>query len=581
LISNNIIRNYTPSSAGGYAIHLDYSNSIIVNNLIDNNSITAINVYFSGAKIKNNIITNNLTAFQISGGDSEIFRNTVKNNTHGGFYLQFGANPKIQYNNVFQNGASNNDVMKNNNIWMAQNTDIAADHNYWATTDVSLINTNIHDYYDNIGLGKVKYEPYALAELKFDGTDTFSQPEVCTSWTYSDWGVCSSNGQQIRSVISSLPSGCSGGNPVLTQSCTYTPPTCTSWNYSNWSNCSNGQQTRTITSSQPANCTGGNPILSQSCNSTPVCAENNWTATLTPTNCPSNGQQTKKWTKVGECQGGVSHISEENVSCDYQIPTCTNFTYSDWGMCGSSGVQSRTTLSTSPSGCTGGSPILSRSCNYVAPCDSDTWSCGNWSDCSANGSQARVCTKTFNCPDIETESPVINQHCEISNQNSQNEPTPTKNNEEEVSQEKNINDSQVAEQRRSEVANAVQEILQVAERDSGVGQQVKIIAQTQVQNQEKLEISLQKVQNRNRFVKFFVGPNYEEINNAKKLLEQNREQIEQLNQVKNQLVNQDDQQKLTEQIQLFEQSNQEIENSLNTSRRGFSLFGWLFELFSK
>ena len=65
------------------------------------------------------------------------------------------------------------------------------------------------------------------------------------------------------------------------------------------------------------------------------------------------------------------------------------------------------------------------------------------------------------------------------------------------------------------------------------------------------------------------------------MLEQNREQIKQLGQIKNQLANQDDQQKLTEQVQLLEQSNQEIENSLNTSQRGFSLFGWIFRLFVK
>ncbi|MFH1890490.1 MAG: hypothetical protein ABIJ91_02925 [Candidatus Kuenenbacteria bacterium] len=413
---------------------------------------------------------------------------------------------------------------------------------------------------------------------------------VCTSWTYSGWSICQSNGVQNRTVVSSSPSGCSGGNPALTQSCTYTPPICTSWTYSNWSTCVNGQQTRTITSLQPANCTGGSPILNQSCNSTPLCTENNWTSTLTPTNCPNNGQQTKKWTKVGECQGGISRSSEETVSCDYQVPTCTNFTYSDWGACSSSGVQSRTMLSTSPFGCAGGSPVLNKNCNYIVPCSSDIWSCGDWSNCSANGSQSRTCTKTFDCPDSQTESPITNQDCEIPNQNSQNEsqanqiqnePTLIKNNEQEVSQEKNITGSQVAEQRRSEVASAVQEILQVAERDSGVGQQVKIIAQTQAQNQEKLEASLQKVQNRSGLVKFFVGPNYEEINNAKNLLEQNREQIKQLDQIKNQLTNQDDQQKLTEQIQLFERSNQEIENSLDISQKGFSLFGWLFRLFTK
>ncbi len=49
-----------------------------------------------------------------------------------------------------------------------------------------------------------------------------------------------------------------------------TPPTCTSFTYSSWtpSTCpSNGTQTRTITSSSPTGCTGGTPVLSQSCTS--------------------------------------------------------------------------------------------------------------------------------------------------------------------------------------------------------------------------------------------------------------------------------------------------------------------------
>jgi hypothetical protein len=41
---------------------------------------------------------------------------------------------------------------------------------------------------------------------------------VCTSWTYSDWSSCASS-RQTRTVVSSSPSGCSGGSPVLTQSC--------------------------------------------------------------------------------------------------------------------------------------------------------------------------------------------------------------------------------------------------------------------------------------------------------------------------------------------------------------------------
>jgi len=40
--------------------------------------------------------------------------------------------------------------------------------------------------------------------------------------------------------------------------------------------------------------------------------------------------------------------------------TCTSFTYSAWSACSSSGTQTRTVASSSPSGCTGGSPVLSQ-----------------------------------------------------------------------------------------------------------------------------------------------------------------------------------------------------------------------------
>ncbi|NTW30570.1 MAG: hypothetical protein HGA33_04780 [Candidatus Moranbacteria bacterium] len=145
---------------------------------------------------------------------------------------------------------------------------------------------------------------------------------------------------------------------------------------------------------------------------------------------------------------------------------------------------------------------------------------------------------------------------------------------------KSGNGSQVAEQRRSRVANAVQEMLHVADSNDGIGQQVKTIIQTQAQNQEKLETSLQKVESRGGFAKFLVGPDYGEINNAKKILEQNQEQSRQLNQIKNQFSNQGDAQNLTRQVQTLEQANLEIENSLSAAQKGFSLFGWMFRMFS-
>ena len=138
--------------------------------------------------------------------------------------------------------------------------------------------------------------------------------------------------------------------------------TCTSFTYSAWSTCINGIQTRTVTSSFPAGCTGGNPILTQTC--TPLCTESDWIYTLSPTVCPSTGLQTKTWTKIGSCSGGVNHPSTEIISCTPNVTTCTSFNYTNWSTC-INGIQTRVIISSFPINCTGGNPITTQQCNVT------------------------------------------------------------------------------------------------------------------------------------------------------------------------------------------------------------------------
>ncbi|OHA95768.1 MAG: hypothetical protein A3C63_02060 [Candidatus Zambryskibacteria bacterium RIFCSPHIGHO2_02_FULL_39_82] len=559
---------------------IDSNNSQINNSIIENAGRAVDLKGISVVPMVGNIFKNNEWVVTDTGGYQKMYfvNNTIYDNSDVFYGIRTIGNDNVFRNNTFHNNSSvfhhgyyfdittidNNNFINNTFVIKAPEQGygygtVSIIDNWWNTTDTNVIDNLISDKNDDVALQLLDYLPIKTSEISGVGssvTPKISTPQdiTCTSWTYSEWSSCSSSGQQTRSTISSSPNSCAGGSPVLTQSCTYTPPTCTSWNYSNWNVCANNQQTRTITSSQPASCVGGNPTVNQSCDSTPLCTESNWTSTLTSTNCPSSGQQIKKWAKIGQCQNGISHSSEESVSCNYQAPTCSTFTYGDWSICNASRVQSRSTLSSSPSACVGGNPVLSQSCNYTS---------------------SAISNKVSN---IETkDSPPVSTN----NQNPQNDSILTKNNEQEVGQEKPITNSQVAEQRKSDVASAVQKIIQITEKDSEVGQQVKTIAEIQAQSQEKLETSLQKVQSRSGFTKFFVGPNYSEINNAKKLLEQNREQIKQLDEIQNQIINKNDKQKLTEQVQLLEQTNQEIENSLNTSQKGFNLFGWIFRLFTK
>jgi hypothetical protein len=59
----------------------------------------------------------------------------------------------------------------------------------------------------------------ALCLLVFSG---FALAENCTAFNYSSWGSCNA-GVQTRTVSSSTPAGCTGGNPILNQTCTTTP----------------------------------------------------------------------------------------------------------------------------------------------------------------------------------------------------------------------------------------------------------------------------------------------------------------------------------------------------------------------
>jgi hypothetical protein len=94
---------------------------------------------------------------------------------------------------------------------------------------------------------------------------------TCTSFTYSTWTPTTcTTGTQTRTVLTSSPTGCIGGTPITTQTCTIVPQTCTSFTYSEWSTCSNGTQTRTVLTSSPSGCTGGTPVLSQTCSTIPV-----------------------------------------------------------------------------------------------------------------------------------------------------------------------------------------------------------------------------------------------------------------------------------------------------------------------
>lgn len=136
-------------------------------------------------------------------------------------------------------------------------------------------------------------------------------------------------------------------------------------------------------------------------------------------------------------------------------------------------------------------------------------------------------------------------------------------------------------QRRSQVSSAVQEMLKVAERSGGIGEQVRAMAQNQEKNQEKLEASLERIQNRNKLVRFIFGPDNQNIKNARKLLQDNKNELTRLENIRSQFIDVVDQEKVQEQIEKIKEASNQIERDLDKSEKVFSLFGWVKNIFSK
>ena len=127
------------------------------------------------------------------------------------------------------------------------------------------------------------------------------------------------------------------------------------------------------------------------------------------------------------------------------------------------------------------------------------------------------------------------------------------------------------------VAIAVEAMLQVANKteNQGVGDQIKIIAQTQSQNQDKIGQSIDKAETRSGFTKFFIGANYKELKLAKQTIVLNQNQIKELEQIMAQLSVDTDKVSIANQIIILQQNQLELKDQIEELSDGFSFFGWI------
>ena len=138
-----------------------------------------------------------------------------------------------------------------------------------------------------------------------------------------------------------------------------------------------------------------------------------------------------------------------------------------------------------------------------------------------------------------------------------------------------------AEQHRSAVANFVHDLLEIADREEGIGEQVRLIAQQQNQSASATIRAMETVQTRSRIKTFFIGADYKNLGVLRGEVVQTRNRLEQLNKIMENVQNEGDKTELQNQIQTLEQEQVKIENLIKAQENKFSLFGWLMKFFNK
>ena len=138
-----------------------------------------------------------------------------------------------------------------------------------------------------------------------------------------------------------------------------------------------------------------------------------------------------------------------------------------------------------------------------------------------------------------------------------------------------------AESHRSTVATFVQSLLAVADRESGIGQELRVIAKEQNDTKNRASDLINAVENRNEVKTFFIGTSYKNLGELRSQMVQTRNQIEQLKQLANKAENEGDKTELQSQIQVLEQEQANINNFITQNESKFSLFGWAVKIFRK
>lgn len=139
---------------------------------------------------------------------------------------------------------------------------------------------------------------------------------------------------------------------------------------------------------------------------------------------------------------------------------------------------------------------------------------------------------------------------------------------------------QKREENRSEVAARVRALLDVADRDGGIGQDVRDIAHTYASSSERAAEARASVERRPGWLTFIIGSDYGNLGKLRSEIATTQNDIGRLTNARERTTDTSVKAALQTQIDALRAQASTTEKFVEDNENVFSIFGWFFKLFS-
>lgn len=189
--------------------------------------------------------------------------------------------------------------------------------------------------------------------------------------------------------------------------------------------------------------------------------------------------------------------------------------------------------------------------------------------------QAKVSEESSTSADVENEMEA-----------NDTEHRSTSSKKEDIGENENATDTEEIEledsnEHRSNVSIFVHSLLKIANREGGIGAEVRTIAKEQDDDASTTVEAMVKVETRNGFKTFLIGSDYKNLGVIRSELATTANQIARLKILAGLTVSAQDENELNAQIKLLEADQAKVEAFVKAHESQFSLFGWFVKLFVK